>query len=113
MGAAMRNERLAARQKLSDAYRAQLSASRARLQERWSETAVELEKLAATVPAPVAFARCLQSGLVDAVVLFDGLGRTSYPNVPIAATSDVGELEPKWSEAARLERRNTFVEAAE
>src|SRR6266436_2455800 len=39
MGAAMRNERLAARQKLADVYRVQLSAAQRRLQEYWNQTA--------------------------------------------------------------------------
>src|SRR2546427_622482 len=55
MGAAMRNERLAARQKLADVYRARLSTSQRRLQQFWSETIAELEKLAVTNSAPAAF----------------------------------------------------------
>src|SRR5213596_3503604 len=64
MGAAMRNERLAARQKLADAYRVQLSLSQARLQQHWRETAGELDKSVAATPAPAVFAKCVESGLV-------------------------------------------------
>jgi signal transduction histidine kinase len=112
MGAAMRNERLAARQKLADAYRVQLSASQARLQKHWKETAAELEKLAAATSAPVAFAACARSGLVDGVILFDEMGRVDYPNAPSAVNDGLGELEPKWQEASRLEHLRNFVEAA-
>src|SRR5258706_4714358 len=80
MGAAMRNERLAGRQKLADAYRAQLSASQTRLQQYWSQTTAELEKWVAATPAPVAFAKCVLSGKVDSVVIFDDQGRINYPN---------------------------------
>ena len=113
MSAAMRNERLAARQKLADAYRVQLSASQARLQQHWRETAAALEKLAAAAPAPVAFAKCAQAGLVDAVVLFDESGRVVYPNTPSAANDGFGELETKWQEASRLEHLRKPVEAAQ
>src|SRR5437867_9481204 len=41
MEAAMRNERLAVRQKLADVYRVRLSASQMRLAQYWKETALE------------------------------------------------------------------------
>ena len=52
MSAAMRNERLAARQKLAEAYRAQLAVSQARLQQYWSEMVGELDKSEAAAAAP-------------------------------------------------------------
>ena len=113
MSAAMRNERFAARQKLAEIYRAQLSISQARLERHWEETAAELEKLAETAPAPIAFARSIQSGRVDSVVVFDGQGRILYPNKPTAPKPDSVELEPKWAEANRLEYlKRDFITAA-
>lgn len=112
-GAAMRNERLAARQKLADAYRVQLSASQARLARYWTETVAELEGFVAAAPAPEAFAKCVQSGLVDSAVIFDAAGRVSYPNAPSAVRSDFGDLEAKWREAGRLEQAGNHLEAAE
>lgn len=112
MGAAMRNERFAVRQKLADAYRAQLSTSRARLQKHWEEMAAELERLAAPIPAPAAFAQCVESGLVDAVILFDESGRIIYPNAPSLAEGGFGELETRWDEAGRFEHLRKFIEAA-
>jgi len=111
MGAAMRNERLAARQKLADAYRAQLFASQARLQLHLRETAAALERLA-TTSAPVAFAECARSALVDGVIIFDESGRVAYPNAPMAVNDALGELEPKWQEASRLEQLRNLTEAA-
>jgi signal transduction histidine kinase len=112
MSAAMRNERLAARQKLADAYRVQLSASHARLQQYWRETMAELEKLAASTPASIAFANCVHSGIVDSAVIFDEQGRIGYPGIPIPMKSDFGELEAKWQQASRLEDQRKYVEAA-
>ena len=103
MSAAMRNERFAARQKLADVYRGQLSSSRARLEQDWKETAAELENLARTTPASAAFAKCVQSGRVDSVVIFDEHGRVLYPNTPVPSASASGELELKWADANRLE----------
>src|SRR5205085_4148938 len=105
MSAAMRNERFAVRQKLTDVYRVQLSASQARLEQYWRETAAQLERLAATTPAPAAFARCVRSGLADSVMIFDEKGRLRYPDAPAPIKNDFGELEPKWQEANQLEHR--------
>jgi signal transduction histidine kinase len=113
MGAAMRNERWAARQKLADVYRGHLSASQARLQKHWAEIASELESVARNTPAPVAFARCVQSGRVDSVVIFDAQGKVLYPNTPTAFDAVPSELEPKWAHANLLEYlRKDFVAAA-
>jgi len=113
MAAAMRNERLAARQRLADAYRVQLSASQIRLTHYWREVGAELEKCLASNSAPAAFVKCVQSGLVDSALIFDAEGRVLYPNVPSAVRSDFGELELKWQEASRLEERRNYLEAAE
>src|SRR5262245_28551302 len=113
MSAAMRNERLAAQQKLADAYRARLSDSRQRLQQYWRETVTALENMAATNPPPTAFARCVQSGFVDGVVLFNEEGHIIYPNKPSAQNGDPGDRsEPKLQEASRLEHLGKYLDAA-
>ena len=112
MGAAMRNERFAVRQRLVEVYRAQLTASQTRLQLYWRETAARLETLAAATPASAAFANCARSGLVDSAVICDEQGRISYPSRPAAAPGDFGEHETKWQQANRLENMRNPVEAA-
>jgi signal transduction histidine kinase len=113
MGAAMRNERFAARQTLADAYRVQLLASRDRVEGYLNQTSLELEKLTRASSPPVGFARCIQSGLVDSVVLFNEQGQVIYPNQPVAPATTAIELEAKWAEAGQLENgRKDFVAAA-
>jgi signal transduction histidine kinase len=113
MDAAMRNERLAARQKLADVYRAQLSSTQARLDRLWRENAVELQKLSHISPAPAAFAKCVESGLVDSVVLFDERGNVTYPNTPMAEAGPE-ELDARWQNAGELEYlRKDFLSAAQ
>src|SRR5438045_9116355 len=80
MGAAMRNERLASRQKLADAYRLQLSAAQRRLQEYWNQTALQCETWATGNSPSAAFAKCVQSGLFDSVIIYDERGLISYPS---------------------------------
>lgn len=103
MSVAMRNERLAVRQTLADAYRGHLSAAQVRIERFWQETAVELEKLARAGPAPTGFAACLRSGAVDSVILLDEQGNISYPNKPSGLATGFGELDSSWAEAGQIE----------
>src|SRR5258708_3853282 len=75
--AAMRNERLAVRQRLADVYRVHLAASQQRLERAWREMAAELEQLTAAPAGPAPFARSVRSGIVGSAVLFDRQGRIS------------------------------------
>ncbi len=50
MSAAMRNERFAARQTLTDVHRSQLIAVRARLERQWQEQVAQLAALARISP---------------------------------------------------------------
>lgn len=74
--------------------------------------AAELEKLVAGNSPPVAFAKCVRSGIADSAVIFDEQGRISYPNTPSAVASDFGKLEAKGQEATQLEDLHRYVEAA-
>lgn len=112
MAAAMRNERLASRQKLADVYRAHLLSAQARLEQHWNAKEAELGELSRGVPAPVAFARCVQSGIVDSVIIRDESGRVLYPNVPTVLQSQPSELEFKWADAGQLEYLRKDVAAA-
>jgi signal transduction histidine kinase len=112
MSAAMRNERFAARQILADAWRVQLSASRARVEDHWQRMAIQLEELARATPPSVAFARCLGSGLVDSVVVLDEQGGLIYPDQPVAPAAPAMDMEMKWAQASQLEQRRQDFGAA-
>ncbi|EEF61354.1 sensor histidine kinase [Pedosphaera parvula] len=101
MNAAMKNERLAARQKLADSYRAQLSSIQMQLERHWEEKLDELEKLARTTSPAAAFARCIQSGFSDSVLIANEQGDIVYPNSPSPVAA--GEAGPKWAEANHSE----------
>jgi signal transduction histidine kinase len=101
MGAAMRNERLAAREKLTEAYRVQLAVAQTRLDEYWKQQTIELERIAQTNAPPAAFVKCVLTGVAESVVLFDERGKVIYPNR--AAGSTNAELQPQWAEANQSE----------
>src|SRR4051812_15797326 len=103
MTAAMRNERFAVQQRLVEVYRAQLSISRTRLQQYWTNSVADLEILARTETAPVAFSRCIASGRVDSVLILDEKRQLLYPNSPSINAVDSVELNRRWTEAGQLE----------
>ena len=88
---AVRNERLAVRQKLAEAYRGYLPMLRDRLQSYWQQQAEALEAQAENRPVPAAFAACVRGGLADSVVCYDAAGRLSYPAPAQPPLSLVGE----------------------
>ncbi|MDB6027294.1 MAG: Integral rane sensor signal transduction histidine kinase [Verrucomicrobiales bacterium] len=111
MNAAMENERLAGRQKLADSYRAQLYSIQTQLERHWEERLDELEKLARAMPPAAAFAKCVQSGFSDSVLIANEQGDIVYPNSPSPVAA--GEAGPKWVEANHSEYiRKDFSGAA-
>jgi signal transduction histidine kinase len=112
MSAAMRNERFASRERLADVYRSQLSSVQMRFNRYWQETAAELDRLASQSSPAVAFARAVQSGRVDSVLIFDANGKILYPNTASQFNAP-SELENQWREANGLEYlRHDFIAAA-
>ncbi len=102
MRAAMQNERLAVRQRLTDAYQAQLEVAHRRIDEQWQENLSRLDSIVATAPPAQAFIDCLRSGDVDSVVILDEHGDIAYPN---SAAPNLSASEPhtEWQAAERLE----------
>lgn len=87
MREAMRNERMAVRQRLSDAYRGHLLLTRERVAEGWRES---LARLDSGEPGPAWFARCVQEGWAESVICLDGEGRPLYPASSLEPSADAG-----------------------
>src|SRR5882672_789099 len=101
MNQAVRNERLAVRQKLVDAYRSHLSIAQERIDRYWQQTAAELDAQAESMPASALFASQIRAGGADAVLCFDSTGKLAYPNAGVSQKRAL--LPPAWTEALRLE----------
>src|SRR5258708_1984792 len=80
MREAMRNERLAVREKLSEAYRGHLSLVQSQVAARWMNWR---ESLDGREEPAAHFERCVRDGLADSVICFDREGRVSYPRPPV------------------------------
>ncbi len=113
MSRAVKNERLAVRQKLSDIYRQRLGTLSNRIDELWSARIEILEQQAAMERRPVEmFERLVgrestesSSKICDAIIIFDSNGKLLYPvtggGEPPAGFSD--ELNEAWGVEFNLE----------
>jgi signal transduction histidine kinase len=110
MNEAMRNERLAVRQRLIDAYRGQLQPLQASLDTFWEERVRSLSTAAGETDAGRAFENVVLAGQFDSIVLLDTTGAVRYP-----VAADVTAAEPAsedWQEAVRLEHEENQPEVA-
>ncbi len=109
MNQAVHNERLAVRQKLADAYRANLSLVQNQLEAYWRQAANALDTDAERLSPPALFAKQVRAGMADAVICLDSTGNVAYPSPALAprlATPDIA-----WVLAEGLES-NKPTEAA-
>ena len=110
--AAMRNERLAVRQRLTDVYRRQIEASAARLDEHWREVESRLEA-AGKLPPPQAFERLAASGQVDGAVILDANGGVVYPAAAPAPSEAEGPQRIfAWGESPSGEQDSNDIRQA-
>ncbi|MEM7584058.1 MAG: HAMP domain-containing sensor histidine kinase [Acidobacteriota bacterium] len=113
MDQAVRNERFAVRQRLADAYRAQLAALEREILATWLRRS---EQLAAAGEGAAAFARCVREGWATSAVILAADGSVVYPAPPrepsTQAIAGVVELADAWRTAERLERLDDPARAA-
>lgn len=102
MTAAVRNERLAVRQRLADIYAQRARAARDVLRQYWSGRAAALGA-ARGRSAPSLFAALVRAGAADGVVVYDEAGNVEYPAARPAAPLDAAALTPPWLAARKLE----------
>lgn len=76
MREAMRNEQMAVREKLTEAYRGHLTLVRAQAVGHWQRWRAQLD---GPEPPPARFARCVNEGLADSVICFDEQSVIAYP----------------------------------
>lgn len=98
MNDAARSQAETARQRVTEAYRAQLGMLRERVDAWWRACAAALDGAAAGA---------------DAVVLLDGRGTPVRPAIPLDPAPDTALESPGWREAESRERSGRLAEAAE
>ncbi len=112
MTQAVRNERLAVRQKLEEVYRGQLIAAGDRLQGYWQDKTARLSQIDPSVPPPLVFAELVRAGVSDSVILYGPTGQLRYPQ-PAAPPASPRETESTdWRQASRLEHEDSDFRGA-
>ncbi|HLP02091.1 MAG TPA: HAMP domain-containing sensor histidine kinase [Opitutaceae bacterium] len=101
---AARNEELAVRQHLTEAYRANLLLAQERLQSHWLRLSARLATDAASVSSAELFAQVVAGAKADAAVCFAPAGSVAYPNAPTRPPSEPPTAE--WQAASALELRD-------
>ncbi|MBI4661070.1 MAG: hypothetical protein HY735_19740, partial [Verrucomicrobia bacterium] len=113
MTVAMRNERLAVQQRLTEIYLNHLSSVQRQLATFWKERQTAIQSIGGSSAAEV-FAATVRSNLADSIVIYDASGKPAYPSQ--LQIGPAGQLdEPKgWDAARELEFQKTnYVAAAE
>jgi len=105
MSAAVRNERIAVRQKLVDAYRPDLQEAVSGLGEHWLTLARRLGESDAAERPGETFARLVAAGPWDSVVIRDAEGGRLYPPVEQPAAPLGYPRTGDWLEARQAETR--------
>ncbi len=109
MNQAVRNERLAVRQKLADVYGVNLTLVQNQLEFYWRQTAGVLDFQVDRSSPSVFFSLQVRGGLADAVICFDAAGHVTYPGAASAARPEAPDAA--WTQAEDLESTNR-MEAA-
>ncbi len=112
MSQAVRNERLAVRQKLRNVYQAQLLGLQRELQLYWQARSAGLEVQDSELPGSRIFADRVRAGLADGIVVYHPNGRPQYPSSPPASEADFQRPKGNWRRAERLEHSGKSEAAA-
>lgn len=86
MREAMRNERLAIRQTLADAYGGHIALAQKNVQDSWSN---RLRQIAHAEPGSEHFEKCIRLGLADSVICLDEKGLVVYPETVAEHTPSI------------------------
>ena len=118
MNVAIENQRGADRQKLTEAYRGQLTLLRDRADAYWQNRAGALERETREGTAPEIFARLVEKGGADSAVVLNADASLGYPTVAMSTAAGLPDLasDPRraeWMAAQALESVGNFTAAAE
>lgn len=102
---AVRNERMAVRQKLTELYQSQLESLPSMLQNFWKQKIDRLFAINPNMSPTERFNKMIESGLSDSIILYDNKGELLYPNTLEPPHIDFADFNVEWDRAERLEFR--------
>ena len=111
MARAVENERLAVRERLTQAYRAQLLGLQGRLEAHWHSVGQVLGQTDANKPLRALGAlRYDNGGVADSAIIRDANGQVVFPRLPQPCNADPDSAT--WLTAQRIEEQRDFSAAA-
>ncbi len=102
MSAAVRNARLAVRQKLVEAYEPPLHEAASEIASHWQEKADALATTAAGAAPAQRFVALVTSGACEGAIIYEESGNVAYPGHTPPLDWDAAEPPAGWAEARRL-----------
>jgi signal transduction histidine kinase len=102
---AVRNERMAVRQKLTEVYQSQLESLPPMLQTFWEQKINKLSAIDPSMSPSERFNKIIGSGLSDSVILYDSSGELIYPCEVESPHIDFTDFNDEWDRAESLEFR--------
>ena len=112
MGQAVRNERLAVRQKLTEMFATRLVEVRKGIEGYWKQKAAELSVQATPETAGQVFTRLIAAKTADSVLVFDRTGKRLYPRPSEPGPEPADFPLDLWEQAEQLEYEKNSPESA-
>ncbi len=103
---AVRNERMAVRQKLTELYQAQLESLPPMLQNLWEQKIEKLSVIDSNLSPTERFNKMIEIGISDSIILFDNKGELIYPCEVEPPHVDLTDYIDEWNRAESLEFRS-------
>jgi len=103
LGAAMENQQLAVRQRLSDVYRGQFDARKKSLTSFWKEVDGKLDQAQKLDDVTQIYKLFITSEICTAVVVYDESGQVLYPTPLTPPRADSSAHSDLWDKARQLE----------
>lgn len=110
---AVRNERMAVRQKLTDLYQSQLESLPPMIHKFWEQKIDLLSGIDPGMGPTERFNKMIESSLSDSIILYNKKGELIYPCDTEPPHVDLTDFRDEWDHAERLEfRKNDNLAAA-
>lgn len=103
---AVRNERMAVRQKLTDLYQSQLENLPPLILKFWEQRIDDLSGISLDMNPSERFIKILEKGISDSVIIYSKEGNLLYPIEAEPLALDFGDLSDEWNHAEHLEFRD-------
>lgn len=109
---AVRNERMAMRQRVTELYKARLESLQPMLRNFWEQRLFRLSQISNDRSPAERFKKMIESGSADSVIIYNTEGELLYPSPPESSAMDLSDQAYEWIRAEELELKSKNYLAA-